>query len=681
MTKRLLLIGSFLSAATLCAQDELDDSFWQLVEERIEFLSEEQIGSNSDYTAQFEYLAQAFLSPIDLNHTDSRELHQLALLNQTQIIELLAHREKHGKLLTFEELLSIRSFDRFTILLIRPFCTVKSRQLYPDPSFRTLLTEGKSTLFLRHSRVIELAEGFKESENGYLGGPDKLYSRYRFQYHRRLSIGFSAEKDPGEAFFSKEQKQGFDFYSAHLFIQEWQGFNKLALGDFQAQFGQGLTYWSGVGFGAGLGVAGLKRVGIGLMPYTSIQENSFLRGLGLERSFGKFRLTAFVSSLMIGGRLIEEEGKTLMTGFPGNGLHRTAAERERKARIQEQQAGLHLRYTKSKTEIGLTAASRRYPYSPARSTQVYQRFGRAEKVQMNLGVDYSKYLSNLLIFGETAYSLGHGIATLNGLLWMADRDFRLGLLHRHYQKDYIPIQSNALGSNSNNSNERGLFLHLETNLFRGLSFNLNYNLYRFPWLRFQVDAPSSGLEKLAELRYSGSKQIELYFRFRERKRQKNARLEKDGVEKIKEEISQNYRLHLTYQINERFSWQSRIEWRRYSLQALNSRGLIFFQDLNFKSKHAPLSFSIRLALFDCPDFQSRIYAYERDVLYAFSIPAYQGIGSRYYLLMRWKISNALDLWLRYDRTSYLDREILGSGRDEILGNHKSQLKTQLRLRF
>jgi len=114
---------------------------------------------------------------------------------------------------------------------------------------------------------------------------------------------------------------------------------------------------------------------------------------------------------------------------------------------------------------------------------------------------------------------------------------------------------------------------------------------------------------------------------------------------------------------------------------LNSRGLIFFQDLNFKSKHAPLSFSIRLALFDCPDFQSRIYAYERDVLYAFSIPAYQGIGSRYYLLMRWKISNALDLWLRYDRTSYLDREILGSGRDEILGNHKSQLKTQLRLRF
>ena len=65
-----------------------------------------------------------------------------------------------------------------------------------------------------------------------------------------MLVSFTGEKDAGEEFFQGSQKNGFDFYSAHLFVQGFGTIKQLAIGDFQAQFGQGLTFWSGLAFDA-----------------------------------------------------------------------------------------------------------------------------------------------------------------------------------------------------------------------------------------------------------------------------------------------------------------------------------------------------------------------------------------------------------------------------------------------
>ncbi len=663
------------------AQEEaLSEELRSLIEERLEFLAADQLDANADYTAQFEALEQALQRPINLNKVDADELRQLNLMSEIQIAALIEHRVKNGALLEFEELLSIPAFDVSTIRLIRPFCTLKQNQNYPDPSFSILMSEGKSTFFLRHSKIIEEQKGYKQY-GSYLGSSDKLYSRYRFQYNNRLSIGFSAEKDAGEEFFKGSQPAGFDFYSAHIFLQDWQGFDKLAIGDFQAQYGQGLTYWSGLAFSGGMGVAGLKRVGSGLTPYTSVQENSFLRGLGLERSFGNMNISVFGSRLMLDGKIEEGTDGIRISGFPGNGLHRTESELERKQQILEYQIGSHLKYSTLRTEIGVTAAARQLEYNPSINTQLYRLENQDQQFQLNTGLDYTFYLSNLLFFGESAMSKNGGFASLNGLLWAGSQGFQMGLLHRHYEGDYLVIQSNALGSNSGNFNERGLYLNLESPIYSNLKLILNFNLYRFPWLRYQVDAPSGGFDRLAELRYRPKRSLELYFRYRERKRERNSSLSTDGVDPIMTEIGRNYRLHLRYEINDELRWQSRIEWRNYHFEAESENGLLIYQDLSYKSLNSPISFSLRGALFDCPTYDSRIYAYERDVLYAFSIPAYNGVGFRYYILLQWKVKKGIDLWIRYENTTYTDRDVIGSGRDEILGNTRSQIKSQLRLRF
>ena len=51
---------------------------------------------------------------------------------------------------------------------------------------------------------------------------------------------------------------------------------------------------------------------------------------------------------------------------------------------------------------------------------------------------------------------------------------------------------------------------------------------------------------------------------------------------------------------------------------------------------------------------NRIYLYEHDVLYAFSIPATYGLGGRAYFCLRWQIIKQLALYLRVSETVYSD---------------------------
>ena len=86
-------------------------------------------------------------------------------------------------------------------------------------------------------------------------------------------------------------------------------------------------------------------------------------------------------------------------------------------------------------------------------------------------------------------------------------------------------------------------------------------------------------------------------------------------------------------------------------------------------------------MFDTKSFNTGIYAYESDVRYSFSVPAYYYVGTRYYIMLNYKLSKNTDLWIRYARFNYLDRETNGSGDNEIASNHKSEIKIQLSIQL
>ena len=55
-------------------------------------------------------------------------------------------------------------------------------------------------------RVLQERKGFKDGS--YLGDPNHLFARYNFSSGRNVRAGITMEKDPGEKFFSGNNKNG-----------------------------------------------------------------------------------------------------------------------------------------------------------------------------------------------------------------------------------------------------------------------------------------------------------------------------------------------------------------------------------------------------------------------------------------------------------------------------------------
>ena len=108
---------------------------------------------------------------------------------------------------------------------------------------------------------------------------------------------------------------------------------------------------------------------------------------------------------------------------------------------------------------------------------------------------------------------------------------------------------------------------------------------------------------------------------------------------------------------------------------------MIYQDIFYDLRKIPLSFNMRFAVFDTDSYNSRIYAYENDILHAFSIPAYYSKGTRTYFNIKYSAGKHVDIWLRYSQTYYSNLDVISSGLNQINGNTKSEIKAQVRIRF
>ena len=110
------------------------------------------------------------------------------------------------------------------------------------------------------------------------------------------------------------------------------------------------------------------------------------------------------------------------------------------------------------------------------------------------------------------------------------------------------------------------------------------------------------------------------------------------------------------------------------------KGILMYQDLAFNFRRPQLSLHLRVAYFDTDSYDERLYAYENDVYYAFTIGSYYYQGLKAYLMLRYKIRN-FSLWFRIARTHYLDRHEISSGLNQIDRPFKTEVRMQGMLRF
>ncbi|HSV87687.1 MAG TPA: helix-hairpin-helix domain-containing protein [Bacteroidales bacterium] len=664
----------------------------EIFQQRIETLAEEA-ETDLDYTELLENLAVFERNPVNLNFASAEELRQLFFLNEIQITNLLYHISKFGRLISLYELQSVEGFDLETIRRIEPYVTVNEELFRRHIRLGNVLREGQHQLFLRYQQLMEEQQGFSpitpeellaNPNARYLGSPLRLFSRYRFTYYNNISLGFTAEKDPGEEFMRGSQPNGFDFYSGHIFVRDIGRLRAAAVGDFQVQFGQGLTLWSGLAFGKSAEAINIKKNGLGLRPYTSVDENNFMRGAGVSLSFGPFTVTGFYSSKKRDANVVESDtlsGEQLVfSSLQQTGLHRTPRELEDKNSVNQSIYGGNIALKSNNLSLGLVAYRMELGGEFTRGLSIYNQFDFNRSTNTNIGFYYNYGIRNFNFFGEIARSENGGYALLNGIMMSLDPRLSLSLLHRKFSKDYQSLLSMAFGESTRVANEEGLYLGLSARLSQQWNISAYADHFSFPWMRYRTYLPSKGYEYLVQVNYRPKRGTEMYLRYRIKNKPLNTS-NPEMIVHLDDVVRQNVRFHVNFPISPSFTLRNRIEFVDFRFGENKETGYMVYQDVFFRNLSSPLAITLRYALFDTDGYDSRIYVFENDVLYAFSFPFYSDKGSRAYLLVRYSINRNIDFYARFAQTWFSNRNSTGSGMDIIDGNTRTELKAQIRLRF
>lgn len=644
-----------------------------------------------DYTDLQEQLEHYLKHKLDLNKADRTQLERLVFLSDKDINAILQHRKEFGDYLSVYEIQTIEALDNFTIYYLSYFVSVDMDLNDDHTPFIQQLQKGKHEIIALHENDFQPKAGYnplleEQGKSHYLGSPYRYVFRYRFNYSSKLSFGYAGEKDMGEQFFQGAQSYGFDFNSAHFFMRNTGRWKAIALGDYQASFGQGLTFGSGQAGGKSAYVLNVRRSFQTLRPYRSLNENEFLRGVAATYAFKKIEVTLLGSRKYISTNyqqvdtLVTEDGN--FSSIQLTGLHRTQTEIESKNNVMQTIYGGHALYKNESFEIGLTTVSTMYDRSFEAGDKPYQLYNFSGTQLTNAGIDYQFQLRNSNVFGESSRSNNGAFATILGLNIPLHQLLDMVWVYRNYSIQYRATFNNAFGENHDGKNEEGVYSGLSWKPRRGWLLNMYMDWYRSPWLRYLTDAPSRGTDYLVELQYNPNKHSQFYIRYRNEQKNKNQSDNTSPVDYTTINNREQYRVHSQYKISDNLTAKSRLEMVLYQ-DELSGRqqGSLLFQDLLYTHPQKRFTIATRIALFSVDDYNAKVYATEQDVLYQYSVPLYQNSGIRYYVVAHVKLRKGLDAWFKYSHTEYSNVKSISSGLERVDGNVLSDLRVQVRYGF
>ncbi|QSE96951.1 ComEA family DNA-binding protein [Fulvivirga lutea] len=661
------------------------------------FIEEIFAVQNGDVSSEelFETLLLFYSDPINLNNTSEEELRSLFILNESQIQSFFNYTAKNGKLLSIYELQAIPDFDLITINKLLPFVIVRESGLNADSRslWRRIAEEDNNYLLIRYETTLEEKRGFKPTDSlgnsNYVGGPGKIYTRFRTSHINDFSIGFTAEKDAGEelAWDPSNKQYGADFYSGHIQLMNQGKFKNIILGDYQMQFGQSLVFGSGFNVGKGAEtITTVRRSNLGIRPYTSVIETNFFRGGAATYAItDKLEVTGFFSSLNQDANIQADtvEREDFITSIQQSGFHRTESEIRNRNTVEEVNYGGALLYSDraAKYSLGANILVTELSQNLQRADRLYNAFefkGTSNYTGSIFG-DYS--WQNFNVFGEVATSKSGGFGLVAGMIGSITSKLETSVVIRNYEKDFHTFYGNAFGESTRNINESGWYWGLKYTFSRKLIATAYFDSFSFPWLRSNINAPSSGYEYLSRITYKPTRSIILTGQFREESKANNLpSTESDELIRFPlEAVKRNYLVSVDFPANDILSFKSRVQWSSYDFNSRQTEGFAIWQDANLD--FGKFKISGRIALFETDDFNNAQYAYERDVLYAFSVPAYNGIGTRQYVVVQYKPTRKLTFWAKYARTHYRDRDVISSGNKQIDGNIKTDIRIQARINF
>ena len=687
----LLLLLTMLLSTPLRAQQE--DDIWQdLLEQWADHNETESIPD--DLVEQLTLLRE---QPLNLNDTNSDIIYLLPFLTDYHVDAIKAYIQQNGEMASLAELHNISAFDTITIRLVSLFAIVAPVPHRASQTLKDILSHGHSSVVLGTKTTRPKSRGYLDGS--YLGDPFRLYARYQFKYNDHISFLLAADKDAGEPLLATPYRlTPFDYYSYHLMISDIGSVKRFVVGKYHLQFGQGLTLWSG--FAPWMsGSMPLRRYGQGIRPASAFCEYGFLNGAAATLRLPlQMEVTLFLSHVRRDATGADTVAPTdlFADDYSGaayqsiyqSGYHRTTTEISKKRLLPETLYGAHLQWRHRNLLVGATAYATHFASPIVPANYVYNAFAFSGQDNFNAGIDATYRYRRMLLFGEVALAHNRNsssyddipLAALAGFQFRLNANNSLSAAWRHGAPSYHNLHANSIGQSDNVQNEKGICFSLESRLPGNIILNGYADIFRFPWMRYRIYSPSTG----ADLRLTLSKDIAphttLSAQYRYKESQRNSDAERYYVEQT---CRQQLLLSLDYKPSDCWRLLSRVAMTRFSCEEHPTQnGFVALQQIEYHSSSVrPFTLAARLALFDVSGYDARLFTYENELQYEYSVPMLTGQGIRFFILYRQQLGTNIRVSFKYSLSYYPENENISSGYNLIEGNKRHEFKLQLNLKF
>jgi len=636
-----------------------------------QYLNEVMTAEDSEsetWERTYELLCELEQRPLDINRATREQLEELPFLNAQQVEELVEYLYRYGRMESLGELMMIQSLDYYPRKLLTYFIYIGEEESERFPKLSNIAKYGK------HELVGSMKVPFYErkgDKNGYLGYPYRHWMRYQFSYGEYIKLGLAAAQDAGEPFFAYQNKWGYDYYSPYLQINKLGCIETLVLGNYRVSMGMGLIMNNSFSLGK---IAMLQNMG---RPANSLRAHSsrsagYLRGIGATINIREdMELTTFVSYSPADATLNKDSSvATILT----TDYHRTEKEMEKKHNLHSLKTGGSLRYNNHGLHIGLNMIYCHLDKVLKPNTSaLYRRIYPQGQDFINTSVDYGFVRPRIALNGETAIDKGGHLATINSLSLRLGNEMNVMALQRFYSFRYTSLDAQSYSDGGRVQNESGIYLGLTWQ--PSLSFRLTaYTDYAyFAWAKYQVSQSSFSWDNLLQCTYQHQNWT-FGARYRCRLKQRDNE-EKNGLTNRTEHRA---RLTADYNGDNGFGSHTQLDGG-YGAYEDGKWGAMVSESLSFT--HKWLRLNAGTGYFNTDSYDSRVYLYERGLLYSYAMVQFYGEGIRYWLMARAAIGKDLTLTAKVGVTDYFDRNKIGSGYQEIDASSQTELDVQVRWKF
>jgi len=596
--------------------------------------NEDVIESNSEAAENLAILAK---NPFDINKADENILLSVGFLKEAQLKEILTYKETYGPIINLHELQILPSMNEQTFVWMKTCFNVQDNSIDKN-IIRNIVGKEQSMLLIRYG----IAPANVPAD--WMGSGDKASIRFQTSIPNKMRFGFSLEKDAGEQikWNYAQNYYGFDNINAYLHYQPSKKWKHVTLGTQRLQFGQGVLM--GAGFYAGKGsetITTLRKTGRGIIPVGSTTEYGRLFGISSTYQFTKhISLTGFYSRTKEDAGIDTSDINPFIQSISETGYHRTAPELSKRKVLLVQLYGYHLRYESKHFSIGHTMIHRFIPIDIKPEPTYYNQFYNTGKTFTGSSVDMQWHYQNMLMFSEAAATATGGKALLAGMMVALHRKADISFLYRNYSRDYVSPYAQAFGESSAVSNEKGFYTGLKIRPKKEWSIHAYTDVFVFPWLRYRVHTPSTGEEYFIKIEYKPNKKTSMYFQHRHEQKVWDV----TGTTATLPAVRQSSIIYFEHKLSMAVTLRTRIQWGSYETNSIIQRGSLFAQDIIFKQRKYQIT--LRWMWYDVEDYNARQYAYEPDVPYSFSIPAYNGKAMHPFIIFKYNLFENMDLWFK-----------------------------------